>query len=268
MTTVIVIVIVVVVIVLGVVVIARVLSSAAAEKLDSEAESNKIASQLYNGKLWQVYRLGDAYICQPDLANDSAHKALSSFPPSSLAYQYLSRNRPCKPRQLHLLTSIMDENERQAFLGKEEQQRTGVFLPPTTLVLHIRVGDIFCYTDHPNYKEQYAKVGNLKWWDCLVRRAREQGITDIEIVSGTHLEMCLKESADYLLDRKRFLEKNGFRRVTFRLGHNPDEDMMHFRKARWLTSTAFGEKDTGRYGNLAMDLVRDNGGRILEIDCS
>jgi peptidase E len=55
--------------------------------------------------------------------------------------------------------------------------------------------------------------------------------------------MCIKESTEYIEDRKKFLMKSGLK-VNLRTGRSPDEDILYVTNAKHFISTG------GNYGRL------------------
>ena len=123
-----------------------------------------------------------------------------------------------------------------------------------TLFLHIRVGDVLCekneWLDNVNGPKSYSKVGDTDWWNDILTYIHKNQIKRVVIMSGSHKMSCLKESEDYIKDRKKFLIENGLM-VDLRLGQSPDEDLIMCFYVKHFISTG------GGYGNLIKELKKN-----------
>ena len=221
--------------------------------------NDNTGSYLYNGDKWNNYRLGDAYLCYSELFGKEQH-FVDKWPRDSIAIKYLKLNKPCKPKNIKVLQSIIKSKyKNNKFLSQYPD-------PTQTLVLHIRIGDVFCNKLNIHIGHKYAKRGNKKWWDKLVKVAKEHKLHNIIIVAGSHTTKCLQESHQYLVDREQFLRKHGFNVYT-RTGNNPDDDIAFASMyAKFYTSTGLGENSLGGYARITSDVVKANNGKILYID--
>jgi cobalamin biosynthesis Co2+ chelatase CbiK len=96
---------------------------------------------------------------------------------------------------------------------------------------------------HKVGRSSYSKQGDNSWWSEILDYIRNNGINEVVIVAGLHQEKCLKESEEYIINRKTFLENNGLK-VTLRLGSSPDEDILLCYYVKHFKSTG------GGYGQL------------------
>jgi hypothetical protein len=204
-----------------------------------------ISSKLYNGEKWAKYRIGDVYLLDKSsrmydpayFENILYHK--DSFP-GTIANEYIIKNdAPGKNKEL--LQSII------------EKRVTDKNMYPDTLFLHIRVGDVLCdksewltQVDGPRY---YSKVGDTIWWDNVLNYIKENAITKVVIISGSHLKNCLVESEEYIKDRADFLSKHNLT-ISYHLGQSPDEDITMCYYVKHFITTG------GGYGNLIKEIKK------------
>ena len=162
----------------------------------------KSTFKLYNGDSWANYRLGDVYLLSKNdrmydpgyYENILYHKTMYQ---GTIANEYINKN------------TLLGTNEKllREIIEKRVKDRS---IYPDTLFLHIRVGDVLCVKDNEwinkvNGPLYYSKVGDRVWWNNIIDYIRKNNISKVVIVSGSHKNKCLKESTDYLEDRKRFL---------------------------------------------------------------
>ena len=184
---------------------------------------SKLSNSLYNGNNWENYRLGDVYLLNKnDRIYDPAyfdnilyHKI--KFP-GTIANEYINKNQT-QGKNYSLLQDIIESKTKD----KLEY--------PDTLFLHIRVGDVICQKDNEwinkvNGPLYYSKVGDTIWWDTVLDYIKSNNITKVVILSGSHMNKCLIESAKYLEDRKNFLKEKTGVKIEYRLGQSPDEDLV------------------------------------------
>jgi hypothetical protein len=181
-------------------------------------------NNLYNGKKWANYRLGDVYTFSK---NDNHYKIFDQHNvmyhtneeyKGTIAYEYIKENVSGEAKNFEVLRKII------------ERKATDTHDYPNTLFLHIRIGDIVCQKDTwqgENAPMYYSKMGDTAWWDELVKYIHTNAITDVVIIAGAHFEKCMEQSKDYIVDRKNFLLQNvpGLH-VKFRIGQSPDEDIL------------------------------------------
>jgi len=207
----------------------------------------KSTFKLYNGDVWANYRLGDVYLLSKNdrmydpgyYENILYHKTMY---PGTIANEYINKN------------TLLGTNEKllREIIEKRVKDRS---IYPDTLFLHIRVGDVLCVKDNEwinkvNGPLYYSKVGDRVWWNNIIDYIRKNNISKVVIVSGSHKNKCLKESTDYLEDRKRFLEKNGLV-VSYRLGQSPDEDLIMCYYVKHFITTG------GGYGNMIKQIKQN-----------
>jgi len=198
-----------------------------------ESFTDFVPENLYNGGEWDSYRLGDI-VLQPEnsVFYDPNHNwnilyHTSKFP-GSIASEYLEKNKPIEYANIGLLKKIISKRNKS------------IDIPNDTLVLHMRIGDSLCMRlAEDDAPDVYSKKGNVEWWNDIVKYIKKENITSVIIVSGTHFKQCLQESANYIMDRAKFLKKNGVS-VQYRLGQPPDDDIIFCKNAKHFKSTGGG----------------------------
>jgi hypothetical protein len=209
-----------------------------------------IMKNLYNGDQWNKYRLGDVVFRDPkgkyytDDFYDSVlyHEELY---PGTIASEYIKLNKKLKTiSNFSLLNDIISKKQK----NKNE-------ISKNTLILHIRVGDVMCNfkeNERSTFHNKYTKKGDTLWWNSVLGYIDKNNINEIIILSGTHFNMCIKESSDYLIDRKNFLQKNRKNlKITFRIGHSPDDDILLCKNTKHFITTG------GGYGELLKNIINN-----------
>ena len=163
--------------------------------------------------------------------------------PGTIAYEYMKRNKQfMKKQNLQLLKQII-----------MEQQNKYKDVLENTLVLHIRVGDVLCtYKEKKVFNNKYTKKGDTVWWNSVIEYIKENDITEVVIIAGTHFKECLEESANYILDRTLFLQNNANVTVRHRLGQSPDDDILFCQDAKHFITTG------GEFGKLISLINKNN----------
>lgn len=203
------------------------------------ANTDNIAKQLFNDK-WNKYRLGDLFFIRPifkSMTNDNLDYHEHQFP-ESIASEYIKQNKPYKHENMDLLLKIISLKNKNFHVPE--------------LVLHIRIGDVIC-AEGSTRSTCYSRIGDTEWWDKLITYIKNNNIKKVNIVSGSHKNECLIDSARYLENRRQFLNKNGIN-VEYTLGQSPDDDLIFASKAKHFISTG------GGYGKLIGNVVEKNGG--------
>ena len=205
---------------------------------------SNLSNSLYNGDKWANYRLGDVYLqskydrIYDPTYHDNVLYHKEQFP-NSIANQYINKNTH-NEKNYKLLQYIIESMT----IDKLEY--------PDTLFLHIRIGDVICVKDDEwinkvNGPMYYSKVGDTIWWDNVLNYIKSKNITKVVILSGSHTTKCLIESAKYLEDRKKFLEKAHLK-VKYRIGQSPDEDLVMCYYVKHFITTG------GGYGNMIKEI--------------
>ena len=187
-------------------------------------KDNFTSKDLYNGKKWENYRLGDVYLQANDpsvVQNLDYH--INDYP-DSIAAEIL-KVKPYIPKNKKLLLDIISKKEKLFKFNNND------------LVLHIRSGDVMC--DENKRFIWYSKKDDTDWWNKVIDYIKKNGIQKVYILSGSHSTKCLTESMDYINDRKQFLEKNGLI-VIYRLGQSPDDDIVFAIDSPHFISTGGG----------------------------
>ena len=195
---------------------------------------------LYNGDEWDNYRLGDVFrFDENDTHYNPEHNDNILFHtekfPDSIASSYMKRNIPNNGGNLSLLKEIIKEKDDTLLHEVSDD----------TLVLHMRVGDIFGTHSHvENAPHFYGKKGDVEWWNSVIDFIKNNNIKSVIILSGAHINKYLEESSDYIKDRSQFLKDGTGVSIDYRIGQPPDDDVIYCSKAKHVMTTG------GGFGNL------------------
>ena len=207
------------------------------------------ANEIYNGEYWNNYRIGDVFyrkLDEPYYTDPNFHDYLGYHKtkyPGSIANEYINKNN-----------STNRTNENYELISEIIESRiVDKNTYPDTLFLHIRVGDVLCdktdWLKKVNGPVHYSKVGDKKWWKKIVYYIKENNINKVIIISGSHKNICLDESLNYLQDRKEFLiSKIPGLTVEYRLGDSPDQNILLIYHVKHFMTTG------GEYGRLLTDI--------------
>ena len=211
--------------------------------------SNNIIDNLYTNAF--KYRLGDVYqgsYINPKKKYSVAYH-LTEFP-NSIAAEYMRKNITHTKKNKKLLKKIVNKraennSNAQIFSNKE-------------LVLHMRIGDVLA----KDFNNKHRYIKNNIWWENLIKYIKNNNITTIYIIAGSHLpknhyNIDLEESKDALFNKINFLKNQGLK-VLVRLGNHPDDDIVFAHTAKYFASTG------GGFGAILLkDLIIDNGGKVF-----
>jgi len=203
-----------------------------------------ISKKLYNGDSWSNYRLGDVYLI------DKRNRIYNENYSDNILYH---KNKYIGSIANEYINANTFRGKNETLLRKIIESRTKDKRNyPDTLFLHIRVGDVICVKDDAwinqvNGPRYYSKVGDTVWWDAVIKYIKKYNIKKVVILSGSHMNKCLIESAKYIEDRKNFLTKHGLH-VSYRLGQSPDEDLIMCYYVKHFITTG------GGYGNMIKEI--------------
>ena len=202
-----------------------------------------IKKKLYNDDKWANYRLGDVVILNPKRKKkmwdpnyyDNILYHQTHYP-GSIAEEYIHSLKKSPRRNTTKLISEIIEKRRKNLVQTTED----------VLYLHIRVCDIICskFSWISNAAFQYSKKGNEIWWSNLVEYILKSKVNLIIILAGCHLNECVVESAEYILDRTIFLIEKTKLPIKYELGNSPDNDLILCSNAKRFLSTG------GHFGQL------------------
>jgi len=202
------------------------------------------SSGIYNGDHWNNYRLGDV-VLMPRYSNfydPGFHENVlyhTTEYPGSIADEYIRGSK--KHKDFEFLNKIINSRNN---LEKVDDH---------TLVLHIRIGDVICKKVWRNdAKDHYSKIDNKYWWKNVVRYIKNNGITRVIIIAGTHFKDCLEESEKYVFDRGNYIRTSSGVNVEYRLGKSPDDDIIFSSNAKHFMTTG------GGYGELIKMIINKN----------
>ncbi len=218
---------------------------------------SKEFEKLYN-KEYHRYRIGDVF----KFGKGPKYKEIKYHEkqfPDSIAAEYLTKIKDNERKDINLLKNILDNRPKLKNLPEKN-----------SLVLHMRVGDVFCKSTeekelHPMTKrlgaadkwhDHYTKKDNPHWWYDILAFMNEKNIDKVYIIVGSHTPECLLESSDFIMDRVNMFKKND-KYVFLRIGNSPDEDILWAKHAKNFASTG------GGYGRLIGECVKKNGGVLV-----
>ncbi len=215
---------------------------------------SKEFEKLYNNE-YHWYRIGDVF----QFGKGPKYKEIKYHEkqfPDSIAAEYLTKIKDNERKDINLLKNILDNRPKLKNLPEKN-----------SLVLHMRVGDVFCKSTeekelHPMTKrlgavdkwhDHYTKKDNPHWWYDILAFMNEKNIDKVYIIVGSHKPECLLESSDFIMDKINMFKKND-KYVFLRIGNSPDEDILWAKHAKNFASTG------GGYGRLIGKCVKKNGG--------
>lgn len=218
---------------------------------------SKEFEKLYN-KEYHRYRIGDVF----KFGKGPKYKEIKYHEkqfPDSIAAEYLTKIKDNERKDINLLKNILDNRPKLKKLPEKN-----------SLVLHMRVGDVFCKSTeekelHPMTKrlgaadkwhDHYTKKDNPHWWYDILAFMNEKNIDKVYIIVGSHTPECLLESSDFIMDKINMFKKND-KYVFLRIGNSPDEDILWAKHAKNFASTG------GGYGRLIGECVKKNGGVLV-----
>lgn len=139
-------------------------------------------------------------------------------------------------------------------------------------VVHLRLGDV---VEDANYSvEEFLETQRYfyprsvgKTWNAYVKplqyyekvAAQVSPGQSLVIVGATHKTRKVAKSCQYAYAVAAYLRQRGLH-VKLRLGSDPDSDLMY------LTNSGAFVSSGGGYSVFAGDMVKKNGGRVLEIE--
>ena len=218
---------------------------------------SKEFEKLYN-KEYHRYRIGDVF----KFGKGPKYKEIKYHEkqfPDSIAAEYLTKIKDNERKDINLLKNILDNRPKLKKLPEKN-----------SLVLHMRVGDVFCKSMeekelHPMTKrlgavdkwhDHYTKKDDPHWWYDILAFMNEKNIDKVYIIVGSHTPECLLESSDFIMDKINMFKKND-KYVFLRIGNSPDEDILWAKHAKNFASTG------GGYGRLIGECVKKNGGVLV-----
>jgi len=207
-----------------------------------DAEYNYIHDNLFKEE-WGNYRIGDVFYfsTNKEYLNKYGDFSYHHTYKNSIASDYLKENKQNTPNY-NLLNRLI----------KERVTDNNTY--DDTLFLHIRVGDVICEFGKNNenkvYQEDYSKINNNNWWlKEVIEYIKKNNISKVIIVSGSHYNKCIKESTEYLINRKRFLiELIPNLKVEITIPKTPDQTLAMFYNVKHYKSTG------GGFGRLITDI--------------
>tara|TARA_A100001037_G_scaffold304878_1_gene343154 strand:+ start:660 stop:1523 length:864 start_codon:yes stop_codon:yes gene_type:complete len=234
-------------------------------KDSSKKEVNKyINYDLFNGLKWDNYRLGDVLFgyfacwddvclhknnpnishtcenidfdvdedwCQghkgvwtdPNDINSSYIKNLNKNFPNSIASQYVKKVGYPNSFKIEDYKTIKDIFS--TFKYKKPDK--------SALVIHLRLGD----TVAKDYGDEYSY--GMKYYESLLRKVRKnKKIKKIDIVTGLHINVYVKESNDRLNQIVHLFEK--YYPVEVILTKNPDKDFYYMSHSKFFANSGGG----------------------------
>ena len=205
--------------------------------------------KIYNGNKWQGYRIGDLFF-NPSKVQNNNPKSLCY--PKCVEHNYHSKYYPTSVAACYEQTAqkVSDLDSIKKCIHKK-QFKPLRFNPYNTCVLHIRVGDILCGKTKNN---KYSKNSDEFWWSSFEIFCIKNNVKNIHIIAGSHNDICISESIEYLKSIEKKLSKNF--KVVFDTGNSPDKDLLLINQVQFFASTG------GGYGKLLKEIVTSNNGIV------
>ena len=224
--------------------------------------SQNSSFNLYTG--WESYRIGDMIRLRSRKENRTVALRLHAKDfPQSIVMEYLKKTE--LDDDMNTLHRIVSDR------GKKSDKQAG----KNTLVVHLRVGDVFERNPDPvedildgkcpvNIGEDGQKhychfVLPLHYYTRAAADLKRNfpDISSVVLVGGSHHKLeSYPKSTVYIKRVQREFQKYGFK-VRLRLAKNPDEDLIFMGNAKYLLPSG------GGYSILVVEVAKRNGATIL-----
>ena len=139
-------------------------------------------AEIYNGIYWDKYRLGDIFYQNPissPMYTNLEHKENLLYHidkyPNSIASEYIKQNKNKIQQNFKLLNQIIESKI------KNEKLKT-IDFDNSTILIHIRTGDILCDYSKGSMAKCYAKIGDTEWWNEVISIIKDQKIKYREVL--------------------------------------------------------------------------------------
>ena len=181
---------------------------------------------LYNGKYWDGYRLGDILY----RGGGGFHMLIKSIDErwvNSIAYKY--KNNPNYNKQkygdvdLNYLINIIDNFEYEK-------------PPSNTLVIHLRIGDVIGMKNNNenhywmNGVNHYVK--DKKYYKEILKKIKKYKIKNIHIITGSHFNNNIEESTKFIDEIIDIFEKKYHTKLI--ITNNPDKDFVYMINSKYF----------------------------------
>ena len=195
-----------------------------------------IEYKLYNGSKWgpkktaDTYRFGDifsGYIYEEENEGGKHRNAryiddISINYPNTFGSKYIEHNgypEKYKKSDYDILERIFDESNFQKPGDK-------------TLVIHLRLGDIF----NPNVPHLTNYYYDIEYYNELLKTIKKNSdIKKVEIVTGLHKDIYIKESNDRLNDVRNIFESEY--PVNVIITNDPDKDLYYMCHSKYFVKS-------------------------------
>lgn len=180
------------------------------------------------------YRLADAVIGKMNPARLKRYH-LRKYP-NSLVAQYYAKQT--KPNDIDTLEKVVKLNQHKIRRAKD-------------VVIHLRLGDVLEFSKHsvdnhleyalvydknPQINEVYVKP--YSYFNEKLSKMKD--VKHIDLVYGSHIDIDLKKSKEYIRKLTQTLHQDGYTRVSVKTSLDPDEDFMFLCTAPRLITTGGG----------------------------
>ena len=215
-----------------------------------------IEYNLYNGEKWgpketsEAYRFGDifsGYIFD-NFHNDNSPNYLRDIEknyPNSFGSKYVKYSgfpKSYKRNNYDILTQIFEEYN----YDKPDNE---------TLVIHLRLGDIL-NPSIPKWSEYYYNTDY--YYDLLEKLKHNKNIKKVDIVTGLHKNMYIKESNDRLNKIRNIFEGNY--PVNVIITNDPDKDLYYMCHSKYFSKSG----GRGEFTRIISDYVKRNNNIVYE----
>ena len=195
-----------------------------------------IEYNLYNGSKWgpkktaDTYRFGDifsGYIYEEENEGGKHQNAryiddISINYPNTFGSKYIEYNgypEKYKKSDYNILERIFDESNFE----KQDDK---------TLVIHLRLGDIF----NPNVPHLTNYYYDIEYYNELLKTIKKNSdIKKVEIVTGLHKDIYIKESNDRLNDVRNIFESEY--PVNVIITNDPDKDLYYMCHSKYFVKS-------------------------------
>lgn len=217
-----------------------------------------IEYKLYNGSKWgpkktaNAYRFGDifsGYIFEQGGKTENARYIddISINYPNTFGSKYIEYNgypEKYKKSDYDILERIFNESN---FKKPDDK----------TLVIHLRLGDIFD-KNIPHLSNYYY---DIEYYHELLKKVKKNSdIKKVEIVTGLHINVFIKESNDKLNDVRNIFESEY--PVNVIITNDPDKDLYYMCHSKYFVKS--GEK--GRFSQIAANYVEKKNNTVYQKD--
>ena len=157
-------------------------------------------------------------------------------------------------------------------ISDTDLKNPSLYIPKNVCMIHLRIGDVIEKSEftvmqlleqqrmykfpEPEYSGGREYVKPRSYYLEKIEKLKDLGVKNVVIIAGSHIDIDLTKSWEYIIQIEKLFKNNGFNVFTY-TGNHPDDDLILSSRVKYFIESG------GGYSQILRIINRLNGGITL-----